>query len=435
MGCHSPHPGGVRASEGRGRQTTVGWESNDHDTEADGAVLTAGAGRAVIRRRSVFVAVGAVLVAVGVLAPPVAHAQTPPSSSPPDLGLPPATTRPLEVPGETGGGTGSSRDSAEADDESFGAAVVRTVTEPSALVGVVALALGVGVAVGAALYLRRFRHRQRELLEEWADASADAVTAKLAEAERQKSELLALAEGGQQKRELLALVSQELGAPLTAVKRLVDTVRLHWGELPEARRRDLLDRASVNADELNRLVGQLLDFSRLDAQRVAMTPQPIRVSEAVERTLDDLGPVLADHRVYVDIPDGLVILADVAAFGDVLTNLLTNAAKFSRAGRRIIVSATRADGAVDMSVSDEGSGIPREEQELIFDPFYQSPSNKGSRRGTGIGLTIAKRFTEMQGGEIAVVSEPGLGSTFWVTLPAAAGPVPKIGDTHHEVAS
>src|SRR5262249_40768254 len=238
-----------------------------------------------------------------------------------------------------------------------------------------------------------------------------------------------------QKSALLALVSHELGTPLTAVKRFVDTLRSQWGELPEARRRELLDRASLNADELNRLVHQLLDFSRLDAEHVTTTPQPILVSEAVERALDDVGPVLANHHVYVDIPDGLAILADVTAFGDVLTNLLTNAAKFSPAGRRIIVSATLADGAVDMSVSDEGGGIRREEQELIFDPFYQSPSNKGSQRGTGIGLTIAKQFTEMQGGEIAVVSEPGLGSTFWVTMPTAAGPARKIGDRHHEVAS
>jgi signal transduction histidine kinase len=166
-----------------------------------------------------------------------------------------------------------------------------------------------------------------------------------------------------------------------------------------------------------------------------MTPQPILVSEAVERAIKDLGPALADHHVYLDIPAGLAMLADVAAFGEVLTNLLTNAAKFSPAGRRIIVSATLVAGAVDISVADEGGGIRRDEQELIFDPFYQSPSNKGSRRGTGIGLTIAKRFTEMQGGQIAVVSEPGLGSTFWVTVPAAAGPARKVGETHLEVVS
>jgi signal transduction histidine kinase len=382
----------------------------------------------VIRSRSVLVAVGIGLVAVGVLTP-TAHAQFPPPSSPPDLGLPPATTRPpgTEVPGATGGGGGSSRQSGETDDGSFGA----TITEPSTVVAALAVALALGVAVGAALYLRRYRRRQRELLEEWTHASAYAVAAKLAEADQKVAEAdHKLAEAEQQKSELLALVSQELGKPLTAAKRFVDTVRLHWGELPEARRRDLLDRASLNADELSRLVRQLLDFSGLDAQRVTMTPQPIVVSEAVERTLDELGSVLADHRVYVDIPDGLTILADFGAFGDVLTNLLTNAAKFSPPGRRIIVSATMADGAVDMSISDEGRGIPLEEQELIFDPFYQSPTNKGSQRGTGIGLTIAKRFTEMQGGEIAVVSEPGLGATFWVTMPATAGPARKIDDTH-----
>jgi len=371
-----------------------------------------------------------------------ASAQVPPPSTVPDLGLPPATTRPADVhePGAAGGG--SSRHSGGADDGSFGAGIVRPFTDPGALVGALILALGLGVVVGAALHLHRSRRgprsprgprsrvgplsssRQREPLEQSAPAPASehAPAAKLTEADQQRSEFL-------------ALVSHEMSTPLTAVKRFIDTLRLHWGELPEARRRELLDRASLNADELNRLVGQLLHFSRFDAQRVTMTPQPILVSEAVERTIKDLGPALADHHVYLDIPSGLAMLADVAAFGEVLTILLTNAAKFSPAGRRIIVSATPAAGAVDISVADEGGGIRREEQELIFDPFYQSPSNKGSRRGTGIGLTIAKRFTEMQGGQIAVVSEPGLGSTFWVTVPAAAGPVRKIGETHLEVVS
>ena len=382
-----------------------------------------------MRARCALVAVGAGLVAVGILVPMSASAQIPPPSTVPDLGLPPATTRPADVqePGAVGGG--SSRHSGGADDGSFGADFVRPFTEPGALLGALILALGLGVVVGAALHLHRSRrgphsHRQPEPREESAPAPANdrAVAAERADEEQQESELL-------------ALVSHEMRTPLTAVKRYVDTLRLHWGELPEGRRRDLLDRASLNTDELDRLVRQLLDFSRLDAQRVTMMPQPTLVSDVVERTLDDLGPVLADHHVYVDIPDGLAILADVAALGDVLTNLLTNAAKFSPAGRRIIVSATRADGGVDVSVSDEGGGIPRAEQELIFDPFYQSPSNKGSRRGTGIGLTIAKRFTEMQGGQLAVVSEPGLGSTFWITMPAAAGPARKIGDTHLEVVS
>jgi len=119
----------------------------------------------------------------------------------------------------------------------------------------------------------------------------------------------------------------------------------------------------------------------------------------------------------------------------VLSELLTNAARVSPAVRWTIGSGTRAEGAVDMSVSGEGSGIPREEHERIFDPFYQSPFNNELRRGTGVGLTIAKRLTEMHGGRIAVVSEPGVGSTFWVSMPPAAGRGQKVGGTLDEVGS
>jgi signal transduction histidine kinase len=372
----------------------------------------------------------------GAPAPTVAHAQTPPPSSPPDLGLPPATPAPeVEPPATTVGS--QAPPGGEADDGSF------AVTDPSVLVGALALVLGLAVAVGAALYLRRYRRRQRALFHELQQASEDTAAARLAEANRKLADAdrrLAdadrkLADMDQRKAELLALVSHKVGTPVTAVKKFVDHMRVHWGELPEASRRELLDRASLHVDELNRLVSQLRDFTRIDARRVTMTPQPILVSDAVQRALDDLRPLLADHEVFVDVPDDLAILADMRAFGDALTHLLTNAVRFSSAGRRIIISGSLVDGAVDMSISDEGCGIPREEQKLIFDPFYQSPTNKASRRGTGIGLTIAKRFIEMQGGEIAVVSEPGLGSTFWVTMPPATGPVRKTGTAHHEVVS
>jgi len=224
--------------------------------------------------------------------------------------------------------------------------------------------------------------------------------------------------------------------PVTEVMEFVDVVRgPHWRELPEARRHDLLDRASLSADELKRVVGQLSDFSQLDRGHVTMTPRPVLVSETVERTLTDLGPVLTDHNVYLHIPDGLAMLADEAAFHEVLTNIVDNAVKFSPADRRIIISVTRVDGAVDISVADEGSGIAPEEQALIFDAFYQSPHNKESRRGIGLGLTIAKRLTELQDGQLAVVSEVGLGSTFWITMPVAAGPARRFENHHRNVAS
>jgi signal transduction histidine kinase len=397
----------------------------------------------VIWRRLALPAVGAAVGAIGLLAPPGAYAQeAPPPSSPPELGLPPATARPAEAdaPAVTAGETGaSSRSSREADDESFGSAVVGTFTEPGRLVGALLLALGLGLAVGVTLRFRNQRRRSaprepREPREPRPRAPAQAAPAKRELHERQ-SDRAARERANRQKSELLDLVSQELRAPLTAMKGFVDAVRLEWGELPAARRRDLVDRASLNADQLHRVFDQLLDFFRVDAHLVTMKPRPILLSDAVKRTLDDLKPVLANHRVYAKIPDDLAIRADVAAFRDVLTNLLTNAARFSPAGGRIIVSATRADGAVDMSVSDEGSGIPPEEQKRIFDPFYQSPYNNELRRGTGIGLAIAKRLVEMHGGRIAVVSDEGIGSTFWVTMPLAAGRAQKIDGALDEVGS
>jgi signal transduction histidine kinase len=388
----------------------------------------------VIRGRFVLLAGGAALVTMGLFAPPGAHAQVPPPSSPPELGLPPATTRPTETaaPPTTAGATDtSSGHSRNTDDESFGSAVVGTFTEPGRLVVALLLALGLGLAVGAAPHFLKHR-RQPAPREPRPHAPAPAAPAKF---EANQTRSAARERANRQKSELLDLVAKELRSPLNAMKGFVDTVRLDWGKLPAAGRRDLVDRASLNADQLHRVFDQLLDFFRVDTHLVTMRPRPILMSDAVKQTLDDLRPVLANHRVYVTIPDGLAIRADVAAFGDVLTNLLTNAAKFSPAGRRIIVSATRADGAVDMSVTDEGSGIPDEEQKRIFDPFYQSPFNNELRRGTGVGLTIAKRLVEMHGGRIAVVSEPGVGSTFWVTMPPAAGRVHKIGGALDEVGS
>jgi signal transduction histidine kinase len=255
-------------------------------------------------------------------------------------------------------------------------------------------------------------------LEAYADRAATvAVRARAYDQERESAAQLAVAD--QQKSEFLAVVSHELRTPLTAVKGFVDTVLVHWDQLPEPRRRDLLSRASSNADELNRLVGQLLDFSRVDASRARMSPRLVQLPEAVARVLEDIAPVLADHHVEVDVGDDTAMFTDTAAFDQILTNLLTNAAKFSPSGSWIVVLAEPAGDEVVVSVTDAGVGIAPDEQERIFDRFYQSPSNELSRRGTGVGLTLAKSLIEMQGGRIRVESELGRGSTFAFVMPAA----------------
>jgi signal transduction histidine kinase len=338
---------------------------------------------------------------------------TPPEATPEPSGVPAdPTVPPSAAPGDidssqVAGRALDTRSRRRAADPGVGSAIAGAVTEPSTLVEALTLALGLGVVVGAAPYLPRYRRRQRDLLEQWAQASEreHAVADKLTQADQQKSEFL-------------ALVSHELRTPLTAVKGFVDTALLHWDRLPDDRRRELLTRASSNADELGRLVRQLMEFGRTESGPIQIAPDTLDVAAAVDLALLGIAPVTARHRLEVDVPDGLVVDADADAFNHVLVNLLTNAMKFSPAGTLVAVGARRADGEVVVSVADEGPGIAPDEQERIFDRFYQS-RNGNQARGTGIGLTIAQRFTAQHGGRIWVDSEPGRGATFSFTMPVA----------------
>jgi signal transduction histidine kinase len=343
---------------------------------------------------------------------------TPPPAAPPEPSVDPAVPPTPTAPPSTAPANAGSSQSTEraldassrrpAEGPSLGSAIAGVVTKPSTIVGALTLALGFGVVVGAAPYLPRYRRRQRELLAQWALASEreHTVAAKLTEADEQKSEFL-------------ALVSHELRTPLTAVKGFVDTVLLHWERLPDDRRRELLTRASSNADELGRLVRQLMEFGRTESGPIQIAPDKLDVAAAVDLALLGIAPVTAGHRMKVDVPDGLVVDADPDAFNHVLVNLLTNAVKFSPAGSVVVVGAHRTGDEVVVSVADEGAGVAPEEKERIFDRFYQS-RNGDHARGTGIGLTIAQRFTAQHGGRIWVDSEPGQGATFSFTMPVAA---------------
>ncbi|GEM_PF-2101010 len=273
------------------------------------------------------------------------------------------------------------------------------------------------------------------LLEAYAEqASLVIVRAQAYEHERKAA--AQLQEADRLKSEFLALVSHELRTPLTATKGFVDTVLLHWDRLDDSQRRPLLERASSNADVLARLIGQLLQFARLDAGAVEVRPRAHDLHRLVNEVTSDLVPLTERHVVDVEVPDDLCVMVDEDAFGHVLSNLLTNAVKFSRSGSRVVIGAGARGPEVVVAVSDEGIGIDPREQDRIFERFYQSPSVTGSGRGTGIGLAIAHRFVEAHGGRIWVESTPGVGSTFRFTILAsptvpASAPIPADGVAGH----
>jgi signal transduction histidine kinase len=352
--------------------------------------------------------------------PEAAPAPAPPAPVP----APPApeAVTPDESAAGDGGGSGSGRggggggdgpagagEGADSGDSDSVSLPERLTAAAGGRVNLMLLALGLGVALlGASPRVHTYRRARREVLIQLGDAY-----------EQQRQAAVEAAEADRLKGEFLSMVSHELRTPLTAVKGFVDTVLLHWDRFPEERRRDLLERAAGNADDLSRLVDQLVDFARVDTNQVAVDPQPMVVPSAIEEVVSDLAPVLAEHPVEVDAPETLVMLADTDAFTHVLVNLLTNAAKFSSAGSPIRVSGRAERGEVVVAVSDRGVGIAPEDQKRIFERFYQSGGAGAARLGTGIGLAIASRFTEVQGGRISVESELGQGSTFSFTLPAA----------------
>jgi PAS domain S-box-containing protein len=228
------------------------------------------------------------------------------------------------------------------------------------------------------------------------------------------------------KDEFLATASHELRTPLTVVagfSRLLIGGREH---LPDVERDMYLSRIVANIDNMVSMVEQLLDHSRLEAGRAVVHPAPLLLGPVVRHVLDTCSDRLSEHRVEVDVPDDLVALADEDGVGHILRNLLTNAAKFSPPGTAVrvtggVVETQGSSEVVEIRVADEGPGISPEEQQQIFERFQQaSTAAPASLRGSGLGLSIARRYAELQDGTIGLDSEPGAGASFYVHLP----PVP-----------
>lgn len=222
------------------------------------------------------------------------------------------------------------------------------------------------------------------------------------------------------KDEFLSVVSHELRTPLTAITGFAQLLLTRGGDIDDAGRQDMLVRIARNASEMDRLVGQLLDLSRLDAGHIELAIERVDLADALTSCLSSLAtPVAA--RVEADVPGGLAVAADRHALDRVLSNLVTNAVKFSPEDRPVRVDARpNGDGHVVVSVADEGVGIPPEEHERVFDRFYQlDPDQRGPRHGTGIGLSIVRRYVELLDGRVWIESELGSGSRFSFTLPAA----------------
>jgi signal transduction histidine kinase/DNA-binding response OmpR family regulator len=239
---------------------------------------------------------------------------------------------------------------------------------------------------------------------------------------RQRLEGLAqeAARANRAKDEFLAMLGHELRNPLAPMVTALQLMRLRGLGSKE---QDVLERQVAH---LARLVDDLLDVSRITRGKIELDRRKVELSEVVQRAMEIASPVLEHSHHQVDnelAKRGLVIDADIDRLAQVVSNLLTNAAKYSDARSRITVRGGRADGQVWLSVKDQGIGIDPEMIGEVFDAFVQQPQAiDRSRGGLGLGLTIVRSLVEMHGGSVRAASEGrGQGSEFIVELPAIDG--------------
>jgi signal transduction histidine kinase len=170
-------------------------------------------------------------------------------------------------------------------------------------------------------------------------------------------------------------------------------------------------------------VNDVLDLARLDAGKLPFQPRLVAVRPWLADVLQPLGWLAEQRRLVLtadvafDVPVQIVV--DPDRLRQVVVNLVTNAVKFTEEGTVAVLVSAEPDGGMLLSVIDTGPGIPADLQATIFDAFTQlEPTAPGRMRGSGLGLSIARRLTEMMGGRIWVESDPGHGSRFHVTIPA-----------------
>jgi two-component system sensor histidine kinase SenX3 len=220
------------------------------------------------------------------------------------------------------------------------------------------------------------------------------------------------------RRDFVANVSHELKTPVGALRLLAEAVA-EAAEDPDAVRR-FSGKMVTESDRLSRLVQQIIELSRLQADEPIVTPSAVLVDDVVKAAAE-ASATDADARnisLHLDGTTGLEVFGSAEQLSAAVANLVANAVAYSEPDSTVVISRRSADGNVEISVIDQGIGIPPEETQRIFERFYRvDPARHRSTGGTGLGLSIVKHIAATHGGDIRVWSVEGHGSTFTLTLP------------------
>jgi two-component system phosphate regulon sensor histidine kinase PhoR len=224
------------------------------------------------------------------------------------------------------------------------------------------------------------------------------------------------------RQDFVANVSHELRTPLSLIKSAAETL-IDGGKNDPAVTTRFLEIIDKHASRLTLLIDDLLLLARLDSDRVELNLQSVPLRLAAQEALDDETVIARARGVTLanDVAEGIVARVDPLRLRQVLINLIDNAIKYGRANGRVAIRGRALAAArVELSVRDDGPGIPVDAQARIFERFYRVDKARSREQGgTGLGLAIVKNVVQAHGGEVRVESMPGSGAEFFITLPAA----------------
>lgn len=228
----------------------------------------------------------------------------------------------------------------------------------------------------------------------------------------------------QLKSEFVSTVSHELRTPLTSIKGALSIVKSGSISGDPERLQSLMEIAFSNVSRLELLINDILDIEKIEAGKIKLNLQPIDIMNFVDQAIEvnkGFGDEFGVRFIHINSDQPALVKADQARLMQVLTNLMSNAAKFSPRGSDVILEVSRCDQTVRVAVKDNGPGVPEEFQANLFDKFSQADGSDSRKiGGTGLGLSIAKALVEQHGGTIGFETEVGVGSTFFFDLPGMA---------------
>jgi signal transduction histidine kinase len=239
--------------------------------------------------------------------------------------------------------------------------------------------------------------------------------------ERLKAEMGTVRRIDLQRRDMIASVSHDLRTPLTALSGQLETIRIKGDTLSAPEQRKYVDLAFQNAQHLKRLTDSLAELSKFDNPSIEAKLEPIALGELADDLVQRyrLRAEQQGVQLQVNYPDGLAMIPlDASLVERALSNLLDNALRVTPDGGQITVAVQAQDLHQILSVTDTGPGIVAEEQEKIFQKFYQTQTHREHRGSAGLGLAIVRRVAQLHHGEVSLDSAPGKGSRFSLRFPA-----------------